>query len=172
MHVTTPGVTRPALNFDPPVGTAFNVLHDPDGNFSMDVTLHEVNADHNKGIQQADFTANGHAVQFANDGSLIVDGVNKGNINTAGLLASIDLGNGVSVKTALMNDGGGVQAERFVLVTPEYEITAARRTPDQTLAYYDINIAELTATASDNATGSDIPNQGGIGIDDLLRQES
>lgn len=148
-----------------------NILNDSDNQFSMDITLHEVSANQDKGIQKATFTINSHQVEFANDGSLIVDGVNKGKLEDEGFIAPIDLGNGVTIRTAMMDDGGGNQVERFVLITPEYEITAAQRKRTDAKSYFDINIAERTANASDNASGDKVSATGETTISDLLSRE-
>ena len=171
INVTSPGVLVNPIKFNEPVGTPLNLLSDPDNNFSTTVTLHQVNNAGNVGIQDVAFSVNNHQVQFANNGNLLVDGVVQGNINDASFINPIDLGNGSSIKTAMADDGGGHQVERFILDTPEYEVTAAQRQPTNTLPYYDINIAERTVSAADNATGMDLPGQGTTGIDDLLRKE-
>jgi len=156
------------MQFDEPVGQNFNVLSDPDGNFKMNVNLHAINPEGKKGIEQATFNANGHAVQFANDGSLMVDGVNKGNISSG--ITSINLGNGYTVGTAQMDDGGGTKATRLVLNTPEYQVTAALRSPTGAGSYYDVNLAENKANAADNATGTTIQGQT-VSVADLLKRE-
>lgn len=172
VQVSTPGVSNPAITLEQSVGVPINILKDSDNQFSMDITLHEVNTNHTKGIQKADFTVNNHQIQFANDGSLMIDGVNKGNITDSGFIAPIDLGNGTSIKTALMDDGGGNQIERFVLDTPDYEITAARRTASNSKPYFDINIAERITSAADNATGDVISDAQKVSIAQLLQQEA
>lgn len=144
------------------------MLTDPDGNFAMNVSLHKINPEGKTGIEQASFTAGGHAIQFANDGSLMVDGVKRGNL--ADGVSSIDLGNGVTVKTAQMDDGGGKKATRFVLDTPDYQVTAALRKPTGAGSYFDVNIAENKANAADNATGSLINGQT-VSVADLLKRE-
>ena len=169
--MTTPGVTLNPISFTGPVGVSQNLLSDPDNNFNVAVQLHQVNEVGNVGIQDVTFFVNNHQVQFANNGDLVIDGAVQGNIGDAGFINAIDLGNGSFVKTALAEDGGGVQTERFVLDTPEYEVTAAKRQPTNTLPYFDVNIAERTNNAADNATGVDLLGQGATGIDDLLRQE-
>lgn len=156
------------MAFDAPVGQNFNVLTDPDGNFSMNVDLHTINPQGKKGIEQASFTAGGHNIQFANDGSLMVDGVNKGNISSG--VNTLDLGSGVTVGTAQMDDGGGKTATRLVLNTPDYQVTAALRKPTGAGSYYDVNIAENNDSAADNATGSLISGQK-VSVADLLKQE-
>jgi hypothetical protein len=171
VSVTSPGVTVTPISFDEPVGVPINLLSDPDHGFNLKVSLHPVNESGSVGIEQVTATVNGHTVQFANNGDLIVDGTVKGNIADSGFIAAIDLGSGASVKTALADDGSGKTVERFVLTTPEYEVTAARRKPDGTAPYFDVNVAERTESSADNATGDDIPNQGTTGIDDLLRRE-
>ncbi len=171
VRVSTPGVTVTPISFHEPIGVPINLLTDPDNGFNANVTLHQVNDSGNVGIQQVTFTVNSQQVQFANNGDLLVNGVVKGNINDTGFITSIDLGAGSSVKTAMADDGEGKQVERFILVSPEYEVTAARRKPDSTQAYFDLNIAERTDNAADNATGGDIAGQGTTGIDDLLRRE-
>jgi len=171
IRVTTPGVTVNPISFTGPVGVSQNLLSDPDNGFNMAVQLHQVNEAGNVGIQDVTFSVNNHQVQFANNGDLVIDGAVQGNIGDAGFINEIDLGNGNFIKTALAEDGGGTQTERFVLDTPEYEVTAAKRQPTNTLPYYDVNIAERTNNAADNATGVDLLGQGATGIDDLLRQE-
>ena len=169
--MTTPGVTVTPISFNEALNTPLNLLSDPDNGFSTKVTLHTVNDAGNFGIQDVTTTVNGHQVVFANNGDLLVDGAVKGNINDTGFIGAIDLGSGSTVKTALANDGGGNQVERFVLDTPEYELTAAKRQPTGTQPYYDLNIAERTNSAADNATGMNLTGQGTTGIDDLLRKE-
>jgi hypothetical protein len=168
LTTTTPDVASTSMDFDQPVGQNFNVLSDPDGNFKMDVNLHAINPEGKKGIEQATFNANGHAVQFANDGSLMVDGVNKGNISNG--ISNINLGNGYTVGTAQMDDGGGTKATRLVLNTPEYQVTAALRKPTGAGSYFDVNVAENKANAADNATGTTIQGQT-VSVADLLKKE-
>jgi hypothetical protein len=168
LTTTTPNVASTSMSFTPPVGQNFNVLTDPDNNFSMNVNLHTINPQGKTGIEQASFTAGGHAIQFANDGSLMVDGVNRGTL--ANGVSSIDLGNGITARTAQMDDGGGKTATRFVLDTPDYQVTAALRQPTGAGSYYDVNIAENKADAADNATGSLINGQT-VSVADLLKKE-
>ena len=168
LTTTTPDVTNTSMDFDYPVGQNFNVLSDPDGNFKMDINLHAINPEGKKAIDQATFNANGHNVQFANDGSLMIDGVNRGNISNG--ISSINLGNGYTVGTAQMDDGGGTKATRLVLNTPEYQVTAARRSPTGAGSYFDVNVAENTAGAADNATGSTIQGQS-VSVAQLLKKE-
>jgi hypothetical protein len=172
INVTTPGVTSPTRDFDGPLGTPINLLSDPDQNFKLDVQLHAVNPEGNKAIETVKINVGGKTVQFANDGSLLVDGQARGNIKSAGFVDGISLGNGITIKSASAIDGAnGQTAERFVLVTPEYEVTAALRQPSGAKSYYDVNIAERTAGSADNASGDNLAGQGNIGIDDLLRLE-
>jgi len=168
IRVTTPGVNVSPENFNPTPGVPFNVLSDPDGNFKMDVTTHTINPQGKTGIEHVDFSLTGQQVQFANDGSLIVNGQTVGNLKNG--IAPVDLGNGVSVKTAQMDDGNGKTATRLVFDSPEYEVTAALRQPTGCSAYYDVNLAERTAGSADNATGATIPGQSNK-ISDLLKKE-
>lgn len=160
------------MEFNPPAGIPFNVLSDPDHDFNMDVTLHEINEQGSTGIQKVNLSVSGHQIEFANDGSLIANGRNLGKLSDPGLIAGQTLGPGIQVMSALRDDGGGQQAERLVVITPEYEITAALRSPHLAGSYFDVNIAERTADAADNSSGDTVlPFQGMFGVDDLLRQE-
>jgi len=160
------------------VGQTITALHDEDnGGLEANLTGVQVNpANGNSiGVGDAQFWVGQQSVEFANNGDLLIDGVKKGNINDNGFIAPITLATGATIQTAnRVDDANGNQKERFVLNNGEYEVTAALRSPDANSAkYYDMNFAETTAHAADNAVGyqTNVTGIGPIGIADLLRLE-
>lgn len=134
------------------------------------------NRTNSTGIGSATFKSGNDTVKIQGDGSLLVNGQNRGKIGDKGFIAPIKLANGLTVSTENAIDGAnGKTAERFVIRNGEYKITAAARNPHpDSAAYLDMNFEELTANAADNATGFQA-NVAGLarkfGIADLLRLE-
>ncbi len=170
------------INIAPEDGLT-SVLNDPDnGGFDVSVQTYAINPEGSTGVQQASITVGPDSVEFHNNGDLIVNGEVRGNISDEGTIAEIQLTNG-SVLTSEEIDGpNGVTAERFAIITNEYKVTAAVRSPEGAGSYLDMNFEEITNDAANNATGhrSDVPGlnnpvtgtQLQLGIADLLSLES
>lgn len=180
----TPGVENApnALKaFDSGIGNGQTVTLLKDSNLGgLEVTGTGTQVDpgrtNSTGIGTATFKSGSDTVRIQGDGSLVVNGQNRGKIGDNGFIAPITLANGLTVSTENAIDGAnGETAERFVIRNGEYKITAAARHPHPDSAgYLDMNFEELTANAADNATGFQT-NVAGMarkfGIADLLRLE-
>lgn len=154
------------------------LLNDADkGGLNLSVTGVQVDPANalSTGIGTAVFKSGNDSIQIGGNGDLLVNGVKKGNINDAGLIAPIKVGN-LTVSTSQEIDGaGGVKAERFVIDNGEYKITAAARKPHaDSNGYLDMNFEELVDNAADNASGYQASIAGLTqkwGIVDLLKLE-
>ncbi len=141
------------INIQPEDGLV-SVLNDSDnGGFDVSVQTYAINPEGSVGVQQAAITVGTDSISFQNNGDLIINGQVRGNINDAGSIAEIQLAGG-SVMTREEIDGpNGVTAERFVVRTDEYKVTAAVRSPEGAGSYLDMNFEEQTTSAANNATG-------------------
>lgn len=182
--VFTPGlanVPEALKSFDSGIGNGQTVtlLKDTDLG-GLEVTGTGVQVDpanaNTSAIGTASFKSGSDVVTINGDGNLLINGQNRGNINSSGFIAPITLSNGLKVSTENAIDGAnGQMAERFVIQNGEYKITAAVRSPHpDSKSYLDMNFEELVANAADNATGFQASVAGQtqqFGIADLLRLE-
>ncbi len=160
-------------------GQTVTLLNDADlGGLNVEATGIQVDPSNpnSHGVGTATFKSGNDTVTIQNSGDLLVNGQVRGNIKSSGLIAPIQLANGVTVSTSLQIDGAnGQMAERFVIQNGEYKITAALRSPSaDSQSYFDMNFEELVATAADNATGyrTSVPGlTSQFGIVDLLKLE-
>lgn len=182
--VFTPGlsnVPEALKSFDSGIGNGQTVtlLKDTDLG-GLEVTGTGVQVDpanaNSTALGTASFKSGSDVVTINGDGNLLVNGQNRGNLNSSGFIAPITLSNGLKVSTESAIDGAnGQTAERFVIQNGEYKITAAVRSPHpDSKPYLDMNFEELVANAADNATGFQASVAGQtqqFGIADLLRLE-